>query len=159
MNVLSIHSLSEPLILNVILILNSTHTHTHRGNLASSFTLYCGRKPENPLETHTDTGRTYKLYIERTLHCSAGIWTQEATMVPTVLLCFPRLLYLSSIFTKKWISTLRLFPPCRFFSWFHPDVLIVKSGLALWDFAITIDQSFVFTGHLYFVNIWHFYDP
>ena len=46
-----------------------THTFTPTGNLESpinlSMFLDCGRKPEYPVKTHADTGRTCKLHTER----------------------------------------------------------------------------------------------
>ncbi|KAL6467312.1 hypothetical protein MHYP_G00251160 [Metynnis hypsauchen] len=43
--------------------------------------LDCGRKPENPEETHTDTGRTCRLHTERTPVARPGNRTQALLAV------------------------------------------------------------------------------
>ncbi|XP_072340485.1 YY1-associated factor 2 isoform X3 [Scyliorhinus torazame] len=51
----------------------------------------CGRKPENPEETHADTGRTCKLHTDSdpSWESNPGPWRCEATVLTTVLPCCP----------------------------------------------------------------------
>ncbi|KAL6468638.1 hypothetical protein MHYP_G00221620, partial [Metynnis hypsauchen] len=50
-------------------------------NWPNCMSLDCGRKPENPKETHADTGRTCKLHIERTPVARPGNRTQALLAV------------------------------------------------------------------------------
>uniref|UniRef100_A0AAR2JYP4 Nucleoprotein TPR n=1 Tax=Pygocentrus nattereri TaxID=42514 RepID=A0AAR2JYP4_PYGNA len=50
-------------------------------NWPDCMSLDCGRKPENPEETHADTGRTCKLHTERTLITQPGNRTQALLAV------------------------------------------------------------------------------
>ncbi|KAL7882886.1 hypothetical protein SRHO_G00005440, partial [Serrasalmus rhombeus] len=62
-----------------------TVTHTQgqfsMSNWPDCMSLDCGRKPENPEETHADTGRTCKLHTERTLATRPGNRTQALLAV------------------------------------------------------------------------------